>query len=144
MNETDRLVAERACERVVIATAVRNDARDWAGLAALYTPDGVVVRPNGQRVEGRVAIEAAYSGGPPDRVTRHLCTNLRVELDGADSARVDTVVFIVSGTRSDDPDVTFGVLPSARHSVGEFADHLVRTDEGWRIAERQARIVMNT
>ncbi|MBI5090676.1 MAG: nuclear transport factor 2 family protein [Actinobacteria bacterium] len=144
MNDVDRMLAERACERVVVATAVCNDQRDWAGLAQQYTPDGVVVRPNGQRVDGRAAIEAAYGAGPPERVTRHLCSNMRVEVDGPDSARVETVVLIVSGTRSDDPDATFGVLPSLRHSVGEFADRLVRTDEGWKIAERHARIVMNT
>jgi uncharacterized protein (TIGR02246 family) len=144
MNDIERLVVERACERVVIASATCNDARDWAGHAALYTPDGVVVRPNGQRLEGRAAIEAGYAAAPAERVTRHLCTNLRVEVASPDEAHVDTTVFIVSGVRSDEPDATFGVVPSARHLVGEFADRLVRTVEGWRIAERHARLVMNT
>ncbi|MGE0141428.1 MAG: nuclear transport factor 2 family protein [Ilumatobacteraceae bacterium] len=144
MDDVERMLAERACERVVVASATCNDSRDWAGLAALYTADGVVVRPNGQRLEGRDAIEAGYAAGPADRVTRHLCTNMRVEVDGPDEARVDTTVFIVSGVRSDDPDATFGVLPSARHLVGEFADRLVRTGDGWRIAERHARLVMHT
>jgi ketosteroid isomerase-like protein len=144
VNATDVLLAERACERLIVDSARFNDLREWAALAALYTPDGVVVRPNGQRLEGREAIEAAYASGPPDRVTRHLCTNLRVELDDTDSARATTVVLIVSGTRSDDPDVTFGVAPNARHVVGEFADRFARTHEGWRIAERRASLLMNT
>jgi hypothetical protein len=54
------------------------------------------------------------------------------------------VVMIVSGTRSDDPDVTFGVLPNEHHLVGEFADTFVRTPEGWKIKERRASMVMNT
>jgi uncharacterized protein (TIGR02246 family) len=144
VNDVERMLAERACERVVVATATCNDRRDWQGLAALYSPDGVVVRPNGQRVEGRAAIEAAYAAGPPDRVTRHMCTNVVVDVVSDDEAHAETTVLIVSGTRTDDPDATFGVLPSPRHSVGEFADRLVRTADGWRIAERRARIVMNT
>ncbi|MGH9133048.1 MAG: nuclear transport factor 2 family protein [Ilumatobacteraceae bacterium] len=144
MNEIDVLLIERDCERVVVASATCNDQRQFAALADLYTVDGVVVRPNGQRLEGRAAIEGAYAAGPPDRVTRHLCANVRVDVDGPDAARATTVVLILSGVRSDDPDVTFGVVPSERHLVGEFADRLVRTDAGWRIAERRATLTMNT
>ena len=144
MNEIDRLLIERACERVIVDSARFNDRREFSALAALYTTDGLVVRPNGQRLEGRVAIEAAYAAGPPDRVTRHLCSNVRVEVDGPDAARATTAVLIVSGQRSDDPDAPFGVLPSERHMVGEFADRLVRTEDGWRIAERHATLAMTT
>lgn len=144
MNEIERLLVERACERVVIESAVANDERRWADLAALYTVDGVVVRPNGQRLEGRDAIESAYASGSPDRVTRHLCSNVRVDVVGLDSAQVTTTVLIVAGVRSEDGDVTFGVVPNEHHAVGEFADRLVLTDEGWRIAERWATVSMTT
>ena len=132
MNASDALLIERACERVVIDSARCNDERRWAQLANLYTPTGVVVRPNGQRLEGREAIEAAYAAGSPDRVTRHLCTNLRVEVDGPDAAHATTTVLIVAGTRSGDSDTTY--------RVGEFADRFERTAEGWKIAERRASL----
>jgi ketosteroid isomerase-like protein len=144
VNEIDVLVIEHACARVIVDSATYNDRREFGALAALYTADGVVVRPNGQRLEGRAAIEAAYAAGSPDRVTRHLCSNVRVDVESADTARATTAVLIVSGTRSDDPDVTFGVVPSEHHMVGEFADRLVRTDEGWKIAERRATLTMTT
>jgi ketosteroid isomerase-like protein len=144
VDPTEALLIERACERLIVDSATFNDRREWSALAGLYTPSGVVVRPNGQRLEGRAAIEATYAAGSPDRVTRHLCTNLRVVVDGDEAAHGTTVVLIVSGTRSDDPDVTFGVVPNERHLVGEFADWFVRTDEGWRIAERRASLLMNT
>lgn len=144
MDEMDVLLIERACERVIVDSATFNDRREFAALAGLYTTDGVVVRPNGQRLEGRAAIEEAYAAGPSGRVTRHLCSNVRVEVDGPDAARATTMVLIVSGQRSDDPDVTLGVVPGERHLVGEFADRLVRTEEGWRIAERHATITMTT
>ena len=136
MNAADVTHVERVCERLIVDSARYNDLREWAALAALYTPTGVVVRPNGQRLEGREAIEAAYAAGSPDRVTRHLCTNVRVDVDGPDAAHATTTVLIVAGTRTDDPDVTF--------RVGEFADRFERTDEGWRIAERRATLFMNT
>jgi uncharacterized protein (TIGR02246 family) len=144
VDESQRVLIERACERVIVATATCNDRRDWAGLAELYSPDGVVVRPNGQRLEGRAAIAESYGAAAPERVTRHLCLNMRVDVDGPDTAHSLTVVMIVSGTRTGDADVAFGVIPSPRHAVGEFADRLVRTDEGWKIAHRDATIVMNT
>jgi uncharacterized protein (TIGR02246 family) len=142
VNEHETLLIERACERLVIDSATHNDQRDWPALAALYADDGVVVRPDGQRLEGRAAIEAAYASGSPDRVTRHVCANLRVHVDGPDSAHATTVVVIVAGVRADDPDAANGVVPDERHAVGEFADRFVHTASGWRIAERRASIVM--
>ena len=136
MTESDALLIERVCERLVIDSARFNDEREWAALAGLYAPDGAVVRPNGQRLEGRAAIEAAYAAGSPDRVTRHLCTNLRVDVDGPDAAHGTTTVLIVAGTRADDSDVTY--------RVGEFADRFERTNEGWKIAERRASLFTNT
>jgi uncharacterized protein (TIGR02246 family) len=145
VNPTDALLIERACERLIVDSAAFNDRREWAALAGLYTPDGAVVRPNGQRLDGREAIQTAYAAGPPDRVTRHLCANLRVDVDGPDAAHATTTVLIVAGTRTDDPDVTFGIVPNEHHTVGEFADRFERTDdEGWRIAERRASLLMDT
>jgi hypothetical protein len=144
MNTSDVIQIERDCERLIVESARFNDLREWAALAGLYTPTGVVVRPNGQRLEGREAIESAYAAGSPDRVTRHLCTNVRVDVDGPNAAHATTTVLIVAGTRSDDPDVTFGIVPNEHHTVGEFADRFERTDEGWRIAERRATLFMNT
>jgi len=142
VTPVEELLIERACARLVVDSATCNDHREWAKLAALYTPDGVVVRPNGQRLEGRAAIEAAYAAGPPERVTRHLCANVTVDVDGPDDAHATTMVLIVSGTRSDDPEVRFGIVPSERHLLGEFADRFERTDDGWRIAERRASLAM--
>jgi ketosteroid isomerase-like protein len=144
VTPVEELLIERACTRLVIESATRNDHREWAALAALYTAEGVVVRPSGQRLVGRDEIEAAYAAGPSERVTRHLCTNVAVDVDDADHAHATTTVLIVSGTRSDDPDVTFGIVPNEAHLVGEFADRFERTDEGWRIAERSASLSMST
>jgi hypothetical protein len=129
MEAIEALLIERACERLIVDSARCNDERQWAALAGLYTSAGVVVRPSGQRLEGREAIEAAYAAGPPDRVTRHLCTNLRVDVDGPDDAHGTTAVLIVA---------------DGSYRVGEFADRFERTQEGWKIAERRASLFVNT
>ena len=75
MTEIEQLLIERACERLIVDSATHNDQRDWPALAALYAEDGVVVRPNGQRLEGTAVIEAAYGAGPrgnDSRKRRHL------------------------------------------------------------------------
>ncbi len=136
----ERVATLLAVERVIRDSAAHNDVRDWDALAALYTPDARLTRPSGQTAVGRDAIRAAYAGGATDRRTRHLCTDVRVEVDGRGTeASASTTVLLVSWTR--DPDAAAGDVPTASGSaVGEFADRLVLTDDGWRLAERIARL----
>lgn len=143
MTELERLLIERACERLVLDSVAHNDQRDWKALAELYTVAGVVTRPDGTRIVGRVDIQAAYASGPADRVTRHLAAGTRVVVEDRETAHSTTIVAVVSGVRSDAPDAAFGIIPNDRQAVGELHDRFVLTIDGWRIAERRATIVMN-
>ena len=40
-------------------------AKDWAGVAATYTEDAILMPPNKAMVEGRANIEAEFAGTPP-------------------------------------------------------------------------------
>jgi len=139
------LLAERACERLVIDSARHNDVRDWTALARLYTPDARLVRPSGQVVDGRAAIEESYRLSPPDRRTRHVCTNIRVSVDGADTASADTVVLLYAWTEtsetSESAGPTSGELPTAAPVLGEFTDTFVCVDDEWMIASRHASLL---
>jgi len=94
----------------------------------LFTEDGTVTRPSGIRLKGRGAILQAYQETPVDRVTRHICTNIRIHVESADLARGLTYATVYSKT--------------GNPRVGEFEDEFVRTPEGWRIATRSARFVI--
>lgn len=142
-SDLDNLLIERACEQLIIDSATFNDHKDWPGLAGLYAEDGVVTRPNGAQIINREAIQTAYEAGPPDRVTRHVCANLRVHVDSETTAHATTVVVIYFGDGTSEPEVPFGIKANERHLIGEFADTFVLTDEGWRIATRHAYMVMH-
>jgi ketosteroid isomerase-like protein len=134
------LLAEQACERLVLESAAHNDGRDWAALAELYTPDARLVRPSGHAVDGRDAIQANYQQGPADRRTRHVCTNIRVVIDGEDAASATTLVLIYSWTA---PGAGEGnELPIVGSpTLGEFVDTFERGEDGWRISTRTARLL---
>ena len=121
-------VIDRACERLVLDFAYYSDHREYESLGALFTEQGIMTRPSGARLDGRSAIVAAYQATPANRVTRHICTNIRITVESADRARGFTYAVVYSN--------------SGTPRVGEFEDDFVRTPEGWRIAARIARFVI--
>lgn len=133
---------EQACRELVLQAARHVDAGDAAGLARLFAPDGVLVRPNAQPLQGRDAIEAAYAQRPADRITRHLVTNTLVEIESPASARASSYVLLWTGSTSD-PSGPQGRRAHARQLVGEFQDRFELTAEGWRIRRREASFVLH-
>lgn len=132
------LQAERDCRDVVLAAADAVDGRDYAAFAALFAADGALTRPDGREMRGRAAIEAAYAARDPDRLTRHLLSNQRVHVDvAAGTAQVASTVQLWTGKHSDAA-TSRGRPADAAQQIGEFRDQLVKTDEGWRIARREA------
>lgn len=135
---TDDVVAVVAIEQLIHRSARCNDRRDWAALAALYTADATLTRPNGERLEGNRAIHDAYASAPAERRTRHACSGTLVELHGQDRATAWTSVALFTWIGdAAAPDT----LPTATGpAIGEFTDTLVRIDGAWRIAERVATL----
>jgi ketosteroid isomerase-like protein len=109
------------------ATAL--DARDWALLDEVFTPDAVGDFGAGL-LQGREAVRElvrrTLGGSGP---SQHLLANHCVELDG-DAARCVCQVRALSA----------GAGRAAGRSyelIGEYRDRLVRTPDGWRIAHRE-------
>lgn len=131
---------ELACQRLVHDSAAFNDARDWAALAALYTDDAVLTRPNGEQVVGREAIQASYAAGPPNRRTRHIVANFRFDSDHDSTARGHSSVVVYAWDATSEPDPRFGHPLDPRVVIGDFHDDFVRTAAGWRITGRRATL----
>jgi hypothetical protein len=134
---------ERDCERLVLDYVHYNDTQNYEALSALFVPDGILVRPAGDRIVGSAAILNAYRSRPGGRITRHICTNIRITARTADRADGLSYALIYSAKADETPDRHFGVKAEGP-LVGEFQDEFVRTPEGWRFQSRHARFVMHT
>ncbi|MCP5145206.1 MAG: nuclear transport factor 2 family protein [Gammaproteobacteria bacterium] len=143
ISAAEKLAIERACERVVLDAVHGNDSRDYKLLAAMFTTDGTLHRPSGPPLIGREAIEASYLQRPADRITRHLVTNIRVEITSPSTTHVLSYALVYAASTARPAEGNFGLPAETRHLVGEFEDEMVFTDEGWRIRERHARFVMH-
>ena len=116
----------RAIERLIIDYAAYNDAGDWDAVAALYVQEGRMSRPTAPDdfIEGCDVILAAFKARPA-RTTRHICANIRVNVDG-DRATATSQILLFNG--HDAP------------KVGSYADKFIRTTDGWRFAERRGSL----
>lgn len=143
-RETGALQAEdlAACHAVAVGFFVHLDRRAYDALLDLVAEDGVWLR-RGEQLAGRPAIRAALDARSPTLTTRHLVSNVRVEPDGPDAARVllDILVFQHEQEGSGMPAGSRAVAgPSALLSSD---DRLVRGvhDGTWRIARKSSEVV---
>ncbi|MCK0745179.1 nuclear transport factor 2 family protein [Chromohalobacter nigrandesensis] len=145
LSREARVVIEQACTRLVLTAADATDRQDYAGLVTLFTPDGKLFRPTAPDapLEGREAIEASYQARPAQRITRHFCSNIRVQVETAERARVSTYVQVFAADTQSEPDGHFGWPLAGRTMIGEFDDLCVLDQGAWRFAERHAQFVMH-
>lgn len=127
MTEHERRAIEADCARLIALYANLNDEARWEEVAALYAEDGLMTRPTAPDapIVGRAAILAAFQARPP-RKTRHVCSNVVIDVDDHASARGTSAMVLF----------TEGGAPLA----GSFHDRFVLTAEGWRFAERRGSL----
>ena len=125
--DADRRAIEQDCARLIALYANLNDAARWEEVAALYADDGRMSRPTAPDdwIEGRTAILAAFTSRPP-RTTRHVCSNVVIDVIGADEAAGESAMLLFTG--------------EGPPKVGSFHDRFVRTGDGWRFAERRGTL----
>lgn len=139
MTDIETMLAEHACAKLITQYAALLDAGRWDDVAALYVADGRMSRPTAPDdfIEGRDAILASFTARPP-RISRHVCINIQVNVLHDDQAMVTSQILLFTADAADD-----GGLPvqsAAPPMVGTYADRLVRTDAGWRFAERRGSL----
>jgi hypothetical protein len=139
MDPLERLLAERACERLVLLYALYVDEGRAGEVASLFTEDGRWEGADGSVMAGRDAIAAAFGArqGLARRTSRHVCTNVLVDVaDDGTSAAGSTYLM---NYRHDSQNGAAAVPAPADHPkfVGTYYDRFVSTADGWRIAERR-------
>ncbi len=100
LDPMERLLAERACERLIVEFLWRLDLGEPGTVAELFTADGTWEWPAGDRlVRGRDALWEYFASRPVDRLSRRVCSNVLVTVDLRDDGRCDVVFRDVPGRR---------------------------------------------
>lgn len=87
MDPIELLLAERACQRLLLDLVRRLDFEEPASVAELFTEDGTWAWPAGDRlVRGREALRAYFGSRPADRLSRRIMSNVLVEVTSPDTA----------------------------------------------------------
>ncbi|MER5654916.1 nuclear transport factor 2 family protein [Streptomyces sp. NPDC002131] len=138
LDPMELLLAERACERLVLELVQRLDLGEPGTVCDLFTADGVWEWPyDGRRIVGREALRAYFGSRPVDRLSRRMCTNILVTVDSLDTAAATTyfATYRVDGH-------TEGALvpPRAPANVGHYEDTFRRVDGLWLIANRRLHL----
>ena len=133
LDPVAELLAERACERLLLEFVRRLDLGVPAEVASLFTEDGVWEWPaGGRRVQGRVELARYFGSRPVDRLSRRLCTNVLVTVRGAEHAEATSyfTTYRVDGWT--------GALrpPPAPTQVGHYEDVFRRIDGRWLLSVR--------
>jgi hypothetical protein len=139
MDAIARLLIEEECRKLVLRFAKYNDDWDHEALAALFVEDSTFARPLDPDLPyyGRDRIHAIFRDRKP-RLTRHVMTNILIDVVSADEARGSSYVTMLS---SPDPDRKWP-LPGEGIFVGTFDDVFVRTEDGWKFKSRGGNVAL--
>jgi hypothetical protein len=135
LDRLERLLAERACERLLVEFLRRLDLGDPGSVAELFTPDASWHWPDGERrIEGRDALRAYFDSRPADRLSRRMSTNVLVTVDSPTTA---TATSYFATYRVDGHTPGAG-LPAPRlpANVGHYEDAFRKVDGVWLLAGR--------
>jgi hypothetical protein len=146
MSETlsagERSEIERACERLVYVYSRALDLGDMSAAADCFAVNGSMARPMTpeQVVQGREAIRASLLTRPKSLLTKHLATNVMIDVEGRDAARGLSYLTMISTTPAADAQPPF--VSQGPIWFGEFRDRFVRENGAWRFLERRGSIQM--
>jgi hypothetical protein len=142
LSAAERLEIERACERLVYVYSRALDLGDMSAAADCFAENGSMARPMmpDQVVQGRETIRASLLTRPKTLLTKHLATNVMIDVENRDSASGISYLTMISTTPPADgkpPYVSQGPL-----WFGEFKDRYVRENGVWKFLERRGSIQM--
>ena len=141
LSTAERIEIERACERVVHAYSRALDLGDMSAAADFFAENGSMARPMApkQVIQGRESIRAALLTRPKTLLTKHLATNVMIDVVSRDEAEGLSYLTMISTTPDDAvaPYVSAGPV-----YFGEFKDRFVREGGEWKFLERRGSIQM--
>jgi hypothetical protein len=141
LSAAERIEIERACERIVYAYSRALDLGDMSAAADFFAENGSLARPMAPDtvIQGRETIRASLLTRPKTLLTKHLATNIMIDVESRDSASGLSYLTMISTSPGDakPPFVSQGPI-----YFGEFKDRFVRENGAWKILERRGSIQM--
>ena len=134
-SDLQRMVDERACERLITTYTHLVDSGNAPAIADLFVDDGVW-HTDEFAMRGQDEIRAGFvrRQGVTRRQSRHVCTNIVVNVDGDEATGL---CYLVNYRHDSDTGEAAKPAPAdVPKYVGEYHDRFVRTEHGWRFADR--------
>ena len=135
MDDLERLLAERACESLIVSYSHLIDFGEAGRVAELFTDDGIWESAE-TTMRGREQIAAGFGRRQANtgRRSRHVCTNVAIDVESATEAQGVCYFTLYRADNVEGPVASV----EGPEMVGEYRDRFVRTADGWRIAHRRA------
>ena len=142
LSSLERIEIERACERLILVYSRALDLGDMNAAADCFAANGSMARPMNPDVviQGREAIRASLLTRPKALHTKHLATNIMIDVQGPDAATGLSYLSMVSVMLADGakpPHASPGPL-----WFGECVDSFVRENGAWKLLDRRGSIQM--
>ena len=139
MTSIDRDSILQACERLLYRAAHLTDCARWDDLASLFAPDGKLSRPSDPQhpIMGRAAIIASLRSRPT-RTTRHVLSNVMIDVHSPTSAHISSTVVLYTGPGPTEklPVVGQKIL------IGHFEDDVAFIGQTWTFITRDGSMAL--
>jgi len=142
LSAAERIEIERACERIVYEYSRALDLGDLSAAADFFAENGSMARPMmpDQVIQGRETIRASLLTRPKTLLTKHLATNVMIDVESRNCASGISYLTMISTTPPADGKPPF--ISAGPVYFGEFKDRFVRENGVWKFLERRGSIQM--
>ena len=140
MNDLDRLLAIKDCERLTYQYCRFADLGEAQRLGEVFTEDGLFKTP-GMALRGRTDISRAFTerAALAELQTLHLCTNIDIEVVDDSTARGWVYLCLLRRWRTAGNTEPVPVTTPSLAAV--YEDEYTRVDRNWLIASRVQRVL---
>lgn len=142
LSAAERIEIERACERLVYVYSRALDLGDMSAAADCFAANGSMARPMmpDAVIQGRETIRASLLTRPKTLLTKHLASNVMIDVESRDAASGLSYLTMISTTPPADAKPPF--VSQGPIYFGEFQDRFVRENGIWKFLERRGSIQM--
>ncbi|MGH8149677.1 MAG: nuclear transport factor 2 family protein [Steroidobacteraceae bacterium] len=142
LSAAERIEIERACERLVHAYSRTLDLGNLSAAADFFAESGSMTRPMAPDtvIQGRETIRASLLTRPRGLLTKHLATNVMIDVESREAAHGISYLTMIATTPADGAQPPF--LSQGPLYFGEFKDRFVREHGEWKFLERRGSVQM--